>query len=278
MPEIKESDVAKILDKAAEIRASRKAKEVKEESIESSLPSGPININGIQVHEDGQITKTRYFEILQIDEDDYPDLKFTEEEAQKISNQMRFLSTGLNAAIPILCTGPSCPFAKSCPYQKIGKAPIGKPCILEKQLITYWTERYVAEFDVDMQNLTELHLVSELAEFDIYEMRITKYLAEEHPTLMQEVVTAVTEEGNIVSNMEISRAFDLKERIKRSRMKVLESLMATRKEKVKINAVSGNASTAQQLSDIKSKLDSFNKDIQGVKVRDEVIAEYTVEE
>ena len=123
--------------------------------------------------------------------------------------------------------------------------------MVEAQLVEYWTKQFVEEFDVDPTNITELHLVSELAEFNIYEKRITQYLSTNHPTLMQDVAAGVDSQGNVIENQEISRAFDLKERIKKSRMKVLESLMATRKERVKatIGTSTGN-STAEKMSDL----------------------------
>ena len=53
--------------------------------------------------------------------------------------------------------------------------------------------------------------------------------------------------GTVIENQEISKAFDLKDRIKRNRMKVLESLMATRKEKMKvISEVVGGSSSSQK--------------------------------
>lgn len=263
MPEVKSSsDVAALLDRAAQIKQAQKQEpKVEEPVVETGdKPLANISMTGVMVHEDGQLTKVRYLEDLALNKDQYAGIMLTEEEAKSVAMSVKFQSTGLNSAIPLKCAGDACAFKNSCPYFKIGKAPVGLPCILEGQLITYWTEKYIDEFDVNAENLTELHLVSELAEFDIYEMRVTKYLAEKHPTLMQEIVTGITEQGEIVSNEEISRAFDLKERIKRSRMKVLESLMATRKERVKLATnMSEGTGTAQQLSDIKKKLDDFQK-------------------
>ncbi len=157
----------------------------------------------------------------------------------------------------------------NCPYHQIGKAPVGQGCLLEAQLIHYWTEQYLNEFDVDPASVTEMHMVSELAEFNIYEMRITKYLAEHHPTLMQDVVTGIDANGNVFQNQEISRAFDLKERIKKNRMKVLESLMATRKDKVKIiAAISDKDNSMSRLADLKTKIDDLASKMKQSKIID----------
>ena len=220
-----------------------------------------VRLSGIQVSENGQLTKTKYFSMLEIDHEQYADITFTPEEAKKINMSMRAMSTGLNAAIPLICTGSECPFASTCAYQQANKAPVGRGCLIEKQLILYWTEQYVEEFQVNFSSPTELRMVSELAEFDIYEMRITKYLAEKHPTLLQDVVS-FDAMGNQVINLEISKAFDLKERLKRNRMKVLEALLATRKDKAKImSEVIKGGSTADKISELKNKIDALKNEV-----------------
>jgi hypothetical protein len=151
----------------------------------------------------------------------------------------------------------------------IGKPPLAKPCLVESQLIHYWTEQYIDEFNVDPSNITELHMVSELAEFNIYEMRVTKYLAENHPTLLQDVVVGVDASGNVIENQDISKAFELKDRIKKNRMKVLEALMATRKEKMKVvSEVVGGGNTMTKLSELKSKISELSSQMKTMKAVD----------
>ena len=145
-------------------------------------------------------------------------------------------------------------------------------CLVESQLIEYWMAQYFEEFDVNPQRITEVHLISELAELDIYEMRVTKYLAENHQALLQEVMTGVDPAGNVISNLEVSRAFDLKERLKKQRMKVLEALMATRKEKIKaIVGVTTGTDTASRISELKEKLEKLNRDVSSVTVEGESV-------
>ena len=137
----------------------------------------------------------------------------------------------------------------------------------------YWTEQYLEEFNVDPHNITEMHMVSELAEFNIYEMRVTKYLAENHPTLMQDFMVGVDPNGNVISNQDISRAYELKDRIKKSRMKVLDALMATRKEKLKIiSTISGSSDSTSKLSDLKNKIMDLSKQVGKMQATD---AEFT---
>jgi superfamily II DNA or RNA helicase len=64
----------------------------------------------------------------------------------------------------------------------------------------------------------------------------------------------------------------LKDRIKRNRMKVLESLMATRKEKMKvISEVVGGSSSSQKMAELKSKILSLAQEVKMMKAVD---AEY----
>jgi len=270
-------NVLDIFEKANMLRENANKQELEGRSIpvveelprQDNLPGRYIGVTGIRIKEDGTITKDDYLKKLQIDESIYQNMNFTEEEIKTVAHAMKRQSSGINSSIPIRCTGDMCPFKASCPYMAIGKPPIAKPCLVEAQLVHHWTEQYIEEFNVDPANITELHMVSELAEFNIYEMRITKYLAENHPTLMQDVVVGVDNNGNVIENQEISKAFDLKDRIKKNRMKVLESLMATRKEKMKVvsDVINGN-STASKLSDLKAKIAALSKDIKHMKAED----------
>ena len=270
----KTEEIAALFDKARMIQEEKErieANGVKEEpeavdddvivEVEADEPKEVgnfIGLNGIMMKEEGVLTKTKYFNMIKVDESKYDDITFTEEEAKRISTSMRHMTTGINAAVPMNCKGQQCPFASTCPYVREDKIPLGRPCLVESQLIDYWTQQYIEEFDVDMANLTEVYMISELAEYNIYEKRVTEHLAETHQNLMQEVVTSVDHTGEEIINEEISRAWELKERIKKNRMKVLEALMATRKErtKLKVNTSTGT-SAAEQMSDLKKKLDEI---------------------
>ena len=270
-------NVLEIFEKANMLRenAQNAIKEQQEVTIVTNQNKSPATYNcvtGIQIRDNGTITKDNYLKTLQLNEETYAQMHFTEEEVKAVSQAIKRQSTGINSAIPIRCTGDACPFKNSCPYVAIGKPPIAKPCLVEAQLVHYWTEQYIEEFNVNPANITELHMVSELAEFNIYEMRITKYLAENHPTLMQDVVVGIDNTGTVIENQEISKAFDLKDRIKRNRMKVLESLMATRKEKMKvISEVVGGSSSSHKMAELKSKILSLAQEVKMMKAVD---AEY----
>lgn len=148
----------------------------------------------------------------------------------------------------------------NCPYFAEQKAPVGLPCLVEVNLLHFYTSQYIEEFDVDPSRITELHLISELAEFDIYEMRATKIIAEKYPTMLQEYCMGFDSEGNAIINEDISKVFELKDRLKKSRMRILETLMATRKERAKV-IMAHTGSDSNDVSGLKSKLDMLLKQV-----------------
>lgn len=268
--------VKDIFAKANAIREKAKLEEPKKIVVEQlEMPAQTnavarhVGVTGIHIRNDGTITKNDYLKKLELDPSMYSNMNFTEEEVMALTYAIKRQSSGINSAVPIRCSGDMCPFKASCAYMAIGKPPLAKPCLVESQLIHYWTEQYIDEFNVDPSNITELHMVSELAEFNIYEMRVTKYLAENHPTLLQDVVVGVDASGNVIENQDISKAFELKDRIKKNRMKVLEALMATRKEKMKVvSEVVGGGNTMTKLSELKSKISELSSQMKTMKAVD----------
>lgn len=148
----------------------------------------------------------------------------------------------------------------NCPYQIENLAPIGGACLVEVNLIHYWMEKYMAEFELDETSLTDLHTVSRLCEYDIYDMRVTKYLAENDQNLLTDFISSVDENNNIISNKAISAAFEAKERINNMRSKTLKELLATREAKAKVAAVIDTQSATSSLSEMRAKLDQLIKD------------------
>lgn len=147
----------------------------------------------------------------------------------------------------------------NCPLVAENKAPIGKDCLIEVNLIKYWMSKYVQEFNVDPNSLTDLHMVAKLCEYDILEMRASKYLKSTDTTLLTDFITSYDEHGSPISNKIISPAFDLKERIDKMRSKTLKELVATREAKLKIIDTQNKVKSSNTLADLKEQLDSLIK-------------------
>lgn len=147
----------------------------------------------------------------------------------------------------------------NCPLQQEKRAPIGKDCWLEVNQIKYWMEKYIEEFQVDGSSLTDLHMISRLCEYDVLEMRATKYLKEHDQALLTDFISSYDEAGNPISNKALSPAFELKERIDRMRSKTLKELMATREAKAKLIDAAKVSNASNNLSALKEQLEQLIK-------------------
>lgn len=226
-----------------------------------------VRLDGLALTEEGKLTQTKFFNFLKINIDDYSDIALTNEQAQLVSRHLRYMSTGLNAVVPIYCGGKDkCPFADSCPFVKIDKIPLGRVCPVESSLIKLWTQAYVEEFKVDPSNFSELAMVQELAELDIYDRRATFLLQkDEGQVLMQQQAVGVDQEGNPIYQTQIHQAWEVKERVKNRKLRILEALVGTRKEKYKKDAAlkSGPATDpSSEMAALRAKLEALRRDNQ----------------
>ena len=93
--------------------------------------------------------------------------------------------------------------------------------------------------------------------------------------MMQQIVVGVNADGNPIYNEDIHKAFELKERVKRRKQLILESLVGTRKEKYKRDAALKKRTVddpSTQASTLKKKLDeALNKAADAAKPVGETI-------
>ena len=230
-----------------------------------------VRIDGIALTDTGKLTRARYFNKMDVRNQIYVDMTFTKEEAQGIQGRMGHLSTGVNSVTALKCMGAQCSFAADCPYQQIGKAPLGKSCLIEVDLLLYHSQRFMKEFEVDPEDHTEILLVQELSELVIYEMRVARVLATPENALLFQEEIKMDKEGNEIRNEQIHWAWELKDKIKNRRMKILDALNATRKSK-NIQADNGPASFGDFVKTLTDKMDK----IQQIQNTEEVDAVYDV--
>ena len=210
---------------------------------------------------DGEQIKSKLFSFLKLDPEEYGDIVLSHEDARMVHSRLIGVKWGGAAAkVPLMCGGPEiCPFTDDCPFVEINKIPVGRKCPIEKELIAYWTAKYMDEFEIDEKNQSEISLITELAELDIYDYRCSMILSRaENAELTQEIVVGVNADGNAIYNEDIHKAFELKERIKKRKQTILESLVGTRKEKYKRDAALKKRSVddpSTQAATLKKKLD-----------------------
>lgn len=152
----------------------------------------------------------------------------------------------------------------NCDYFLQDVAPLGLACPIESDLIEYWMGKYMTEFNVDENSITDMHMISRLCTYDVYEMRLTKYLSQNDQTLLVDFISSYDEEGNAIANKATSAAFDTIAKIDNLRSKTLKELMATREAKNKVTQTMLQAKSTFDLSEIRSKFDEILKRKQAV--------------
>ena len=191
-------------------------------------------------------------------------LVLTDQERKSVVQGMRRLSTGLRSSMPITCYGEKCPFKTQCPLHQINKAPTGKPCPIESMLIDLYTKRYIDEFDVESDYMSEVTTMTMLAATHVMEMRAFILLGKDDTDqspegLVKNVVGFNNDEEPIIQLQE-HPAFAIIERAWRWRKNLLESLVGTRKEKYKRDSIMGTVnanSVASAAADMRSTIEKL---------------------
>ena len=155
---------------------------------------------------------------------------------------------GLYASIPMLCKGAECPYATVCPLVEMGMAPVGERCSLEIAMILKKYEEYCTEFQIDESNVVDMGLVKDLIDYDIQLFRAENRIAVQGD-FIEEVVVTVTERGEAVTAPQLSKATEYKDKIMNKRLKILELMNSTRKDKAgdKLSITIDPSSYASQL-------------------------------
>jgi len=228
------------------------------------------SLNGRVLKEDGAIQKTDFFDFLEMNLDDYSDITLTADEADRLRKHVQAASTGVQSLIPLICAGEQCKFKERCPLYEMGKAPVGRQCLPEVELLTFFRKRFIEEYDVNPQNMTDLVMVNELAEIEIFEMRCNIALSKvDGQDLTQENIVGVTNTGAPYTQKVVHTAWDVKERLKIRKMKLIEALVGSRKDKWKRAAAlktRDEADPSSQMSNLRSRLESMKNEIEDVQV------------
>lgn len=170
-----------------------------------------------------------------------------QEEARKIANQwhmsdkgreavaaalaMRRMRHGLYASAPMICRGEACPISISCPLFQSEMHPEGERCPLEVAAITQFFEKYCEELEVDVDKMVDLGLVRELAEVETQLERVANRLAQED--FIEMVAVGFDKFGHAIYRPAIHKAFEIQERLRNRKDKILAQLHATRAARAK---------------------------------------------
>lgn len=192
---------------------------------QSQLPSAPSH------DDEGAIVRHEDQEIQQVVDDISSSWQMSDRgrEAVAAALAMRKTKHALYAHAPMVCKGEASPCAPSCQLAQAGLAPEGERCPIEIVAITEFFNRYIEELEIDVNNMVDLGLVRELAEVETQLERVANRLAQED--MIVPVAVGVDREGNPIVRPEIHKAFDIQDRLRNRKDRILDQLQATRKAK-----------------------------------------------
>jgi hypothetical protein len=202
-------------------------------------------------------------------------IQLTEVEKVELTKGVTRKLTGLNCSVPIRCYGETCPFKSSCALYAMGKAPEGLDCPIEAMVMDLYTKRYLDEFRVESENFSEVTTMTMLAATHIMEMRAFAALGQDEspnaegrggsPDGLIRNVVGFNNDDEPILQIQEHPAYNIIERAWRWRTKLLESLGATRKDKLKRqDEVLDNLtnSLSRNSAEIKSAIERVSQDIE----------------
>lgn len=166
--------------------------------------------------------------------DDYS-VTLTPKEAKKLISYLSILKNGFQAAMPILCMGEQCPYAKKCPLGENNNYPMGQDCPMESYLKESWYEDYAKDLDIPEDSKVDASLVQDLVLWDMLSKRALEELALD-PKIVKKAVAGFqqTSEGmKPIYKEEVNQKLTFLEKAQRQKMKIMDSLIATREAKSK---------------------------------------------
>ncbi len=188
----------------------------------------------------------------QLPEKTLKELTLTPQEALKLKKSIETKSIlGSQAMLPMMCKGPTCPIAKTCMLQQIGKAPIGQECPLELALMNKLKDELVQSLDVDWNDRIERQAVMDLVETEILQARANGILSEEG-FIMENVVGISEHTGEAIMRKEKHIALEVKDMIYKRKERLLKSLVATKEMRKKLGM--GGKDPSKNESDLLKRL------------------------
>lgn len=151
-------------------------------------------------------------------------------EAIQIAVEMSNTKHGMYASVPMLCKAEECPYAKVCPLISMGKAPEGERCPIEIGMILTKYEDYADEFGIDEKNIVDMGFVKDLIDCDIQVFRAENKMAIDGD-FIEEFTVTVTEAGEEINDIRLSKAVEYKDKILSKKHKILQLMNSTRKDK-----------------------------------------------
>ncbi len=213
--------------------------------------------------------RERYYSYIKQNFDDYASVTYTAEEKRRIDSHLRKLSTGASAMIPLFCAGPACPFAARCPLQQINKAPIGKACFIEAQLLQHWVIQYMEEYQVDPDSFTEVGYCNELAEIEVMLYRLNQLLARpENADGTIDQTIGIGNDGTPIMQKMVSPWMEQKDKLLTRRTRIIKLMVGDRQEKYKKEAalkVRETKDPSQKMADVRRQIELLQRNLNQIE-------------
>lgn len=138
------------------------------------------------------------------------------------------LEHGYHASVPMRCRGNECPMAKTCPLWSAGFTyMLDKQCPLEQHLLKTYQSKIQSILNIDPTNFLETGIAAEIAEIDIYQMRVSNRIGYED--FVKQQIVGISDDGDPMYREELHQAVIWKEMLSKRKLKLMDSLLATRK-------------------------------------------------
>jgi hypothetical protein len=184
------------------------------------------------------------------------DSKFTI--ACNAAQQMRSTHIGLYVRIPLYCKEERCPFSESCVLLMNGLTVKGQPCPQEIAQIKQKYCNYASELGLDKEDCETKYvdeaLLEEIITMEIYMDRCKAIMSKE-ASPVQMVTGGIAANGESYETPQISKALEAYEKFSKKRNEAFNQLMATRRDKAKVDKGNRELKTIQ---DVLDSLDATN--------------------
>ena len=159
----------------------------------------------------------------------------TRAQVASIEARLKYPSQMTRESLPMVCTGPACPYLPGCPLEAAGVAPIGKRCPFEARNISDWFTQYIKELKVRMDDFVEMNQVKELVLMDLVIQRAgaqlsTDGLTDENPV---GIVGRPDQEPDVIYRRDPAALMDVITQAQNRKLMMLKAMLATRESRAK---------------------------------------------
>jgi len=191
----------------------------------------------------------------------YADIQLTEDEVKKMATSFANIETGSATNLVVICSKEKCLYKNRCVLYSSNKAPEGRECLHENKVLIDAMDRYMQSLDVDIDNYAEMVMINQLVEYELIEFRCNTILSYDHQNMKMEIVVGIDEKGQLITKEDISHALQIKMQIFKNKIKLLEELTATRREKYKKQAAlkESKDGPTKVISSMKAELEKMKR-------------------